>query len=50
MENKDLANGYDICKKIGPEPPTIPGATCVFGWTLIGSSKEVVEKSFEGVM
>ena len=50
VENKDLANGYDICKKIGPEPPTIPGATCVFGWTLIGSSKEVVEKSFEGVM
>ena len=50
MENKNLANGCDICKKIGPKPLAILAKMWVTGWTLIDTSKEVVEKSFEEVI
>ena len=51
VENEDLANGCEICKKIGPKPLAIPGKTWVIGWVLIDTpKKEVVEKSFEEVI
>ena len=51
MENEDLANGCEICKKIGPKPLAIPGKTWVIDWVLIDTpKKEVVEKSFEEVI
>ena len=27
VQKEDLTNGCDICKKIGPKPPGIPGKT-----------------------
>ena len=47
MENKNLANGCDICKKIGPKPLAILAKMWVTGWTLIDTSKEVVEKALK---
>ena len=49
MENKDLANSCDICKKIGPKPPAILGNMWVISWALIDTPNKVVEKSFEEV-
>ena len=49
MENEDLANSCDICKKIGPKPPAILGNMWVISWALIDTPNKVVEKSFEEV-
>ena len=50
VEKEDLVNCCDICKKIGPKPPAIPGERWVIRLALIDTPNEVVEKIFEEVI
>ena len=47
VENKDLANGCGIFKKIGPKPLAILAEMWVTGWALIDTLKEVIEKTLK---